>query len=66
MVLFVIGMFNAIIFQITVYRIMARERNSHQSDFILSFWGFLYFNIAMFAGKYVYFLNGINALRIQF
>ena len=34
--------------------------------FYLSLWGFLYFNITMFAGKYVYFLNGINALRIQF
>ena len=32
----------------------------------LSFWGFLYFNITIFSGKYVYFLNGINALRIQF
>lgn len=34
--------------------------------FYLSFWGFLYFSLTMFAGKYVYFLNGINALRIQF
>ena len=35
-------------------------------NYYLSLWGFLYFNITMFAGKYVYFLNGINALRIQF
>ena len=34
--------------------------------FILSFWGFVYFNITMFGGKYVFFLNGISALRIQF
>ena len=34
--------------------------------FFLSFWGFLYFSISIFASKYVYFLNGINALRIQF
>ncbi|HVZ98661.1 MAG TPA: MATE family efflux transporter [Chitinophagaceae bacterium] len=34
--------------------------------YVLSFWGFLYFSLTMFANKYVYFLNGINALRIQF
>jgi O-antigen/teichoic acid export membrane protein len=35
-------------------------------NFDLSLWGFLYFTITIFASKYVYFLNGINALRIQF
>lgn len=34
--------------------------------FDLSLWGFIYFIITIFASKYVYFLNGINALRIQF
>lgn len=34
--------------------------------FYLSFWGFLFINVKMFYGKYVYLLNGINALRIQF
>jgi len=34
--------------------------------FDLSLWGFLYYVVSMFALKYVYFLNGINALRIQF
>jgi len=34
--------------------------------FSLSFWGFVYFNIMMFGGKYVQFLNGISALRLQF
>jgi len=34
--------------------------------FSLSLWGFLYFNMSMFGGKYVSFLNGISALRIQF
>lgn len=34
--------------------------------FSLSFWGFIYFNVMMFGGKYVQFLNGISALRIQF
>jgi len=35
-------------------------------DLALSFWGFMYFNIIMFGGKYVQLLNGINALKIQF
>lgn len=35
-------------------------------SFALTFWGFLYFNVYMFGSKYVNFLNGINALRIQF
>jgi len=35
-------------------------------DFALSLWSFLFFNLSMFGGKYVSFLNGINALRIQF
>jgi len=34
--------------------------------FSLSLWGFLFFNISIFGAKYVYFLNGISALRIQF
>lgn len=35
-------------------------------DFVLSLWGFLFFNMQMFESKYIYFLNGISALRIQF
>ena len=35
-------------------------------SFFLSLWGFVYFNVIMFGSKYVYFLNGISALRIQF
>ena len=34
--------------------------------FSLSLWGFLFFNVTMFGGKYVNLLNGISALRIQF
>jgi hypothetical protein len=34
--------------------------------FSLSLWGFVYYNVIMFGGKYVQFLNGISALRIQF
>ena len=35
-------------------------------DFSLSFWGFLFFCMQMYEGKYIFFLNGISALRIQF
>nr|WP_251740808.1 MATE family efflux transporter [Gramella sp. AN32] len=35
-------------------------------NFALSLWGFLYFSVMMFGSKYVNFLNGISALRIQF
>jgi O-antigen/teichoic acid export membrane protein len=35
-------------------------------SFSLSLSGFLYFVVTMFGYTYVYFLNGINALRIQF
>jgi O-antigen/teichoic acid export membrane protein len=34
--------------------------------FSLSLWGFLFFNVSVFGSKYVSFLNGISALRIQF
>lgn len=34
--------------------------------FILSLWGCLYYIVMMYGAKYVYFLNGISALRIQF
>ena len=35
-------------------------------SFQLSLWGFFYFSVMMFESKYVSFLNGISALRIQF
>ncbi|MEJ7675722.1 MAG: hypothetical protein WKF59_24205 [Chitinophagaceae bacterium] len=34
--------------------------------FSLSLWGCIFFNVSMFGSKYVIFLNGISALRIQF
>ena len=34
--------------------------------FSLSLWGFIFFSMQMFESKYVYFLNGISALKIQF
>ena len=35
-------------------------------DFYLSLFGFLFFSVGMFGSKYVNFLNGIGALRLQF
>jgi len=35
-------------------------------SFLLSLWGFIYFNVIIFGSKYVYFLNGISALKLQF
>lgn len=49
----------------TVYSLWLGE-GKVSIPFSLSFWGFIYFNIIMFGGKYVNFLNGISALRIQF
>ena len=54
-----------LIFSSTIYRLWLGEGKVNIA-FSLSFWGFLYFNVTMFAGKYVNFLNGISALRIQF
>lgn len=40
--------------------------NKIKIDFWLSFSGLLFFFVCMFGGKYISFLNGISALRIQF
>jgi len=53
-----------LIFAKDIYRIWLNGKVS--IDFSLSLWGFFYFNVLMFGGKYVNFLNGISALRIQF
>jgi O-antigen/teichoic acid export membrane protein len=49
----------------TVYRLWLGEGKVN-IDFSLSLCGFLFFNTSVFGGKYVSFLNGISALRIQF
>jgi len=48
-----------------VYRIWLGE-GTVDIPFALSLYGFLFFNTSIFGGKYVSFLNGISALRIQF
>jgi O-antigen/teichoic acid export membrane protein len=60
----VVGIVMLILSQ-TVYRLWL-GKGTVSISFNLSLWGFLYFSITMFALKYVYFLNGINALRVQF
>ncbi len=54
-----------LIFSATIYRLWIGEGKVNIT-FTLSLWGFIYFNVIMFGGKYVSFLNGISALRIQF
>lgn len=54
-----------LIFSGTLYRLWL-GKSTVNIGFYLSLWGLLYFSLTMFAAKYVYFLNGINALRIQF
>lgn len=49
----------------TVYRLWIGE-GKVDIAFTLSLWGFIYFNVIIFGGIYVSFLNGISALRIQF
>lgn len=62
--LFAVGLI-MLIFSDTVYRLWLGEGKVNIA-FSLSLWGFLYFNVLIYAGKYVNFLNGISALRIQF
>lgn len=64
LLLFLVGSV-MLIFSQTVYRLWLGE-GTVNIGFKLSLWGFIFFNISMFGGKYSSFLNGINALRIQF
>lgn len=41
-------------------------RGTVEIGFWLSFWGFVFFIASLFGSKYVSFLNGISALRLQF
>ena len=54
-----------LIFSDPVYRLWLGE-GKVDVPFMLSLFGFLFFNTSMYGGKYVSFLNGISALRIQF
>lgn len=52
-------------FSETIYSLWLGKGTLH-IPFLLSFWGCVFFNVTMFGGKYVFFLNGISALRMQF
>lgn len=54
-----------LVFSGTIYRLWLGE-GKVDIPFSLSLWGFIYFNVIIFGSKYVSFLNGINALRLQF
>lgn len=54
-----------LLFSTQVYDLWLKKGTVH-IQFTLSLWGYLYFLLTMFASTYVYFLNGINALRLQF
>jgi len=54
-----------LVFSETIYRVWLGE-DKVTIGFSLSLFGFLFFNTSVFGGKYVSFLNGISALRIQF
>ena len=54
-----------LIFSDTIYRLWLGE-GKVEIAFTLSLFGFLFINTSIFGGKYVSFLNGISALRIQF
>ncbi len=54
-----------LVFSETIYRVWLGE-DKVSIGFTLSLFGFLFFNTSVFGGKYVSFLNGISALRIQF
>jgi O-antigen/teichoic acid export membrane protein len=49
----------------TIYRLWLGKGKVH-IDFMLSFWGFAFVGLNIYGSKYVNFLNGISALRIQF
>lgn len=64
-ILMVLGGILMLVFSDTVYRLWLGE-GTVEISFLLSLTGFLFFNTSIFGGKYVSFLNGISALRIQF
>lgn len=64
-IFFLLAGFLMLIFSGTIYRLWLGKEQVIIT-FALSLWGYLYFMVSIFGGTYVYFLNSINALRIQF
>ena len=64
-ILFIIAGLIMLLLSNTVYTLWLGE-GTVDISFELSLWGLIYFSTMMFGNKYVSFLNGISALRIQF
>jgi O-antigen/teichoic acid export membrane protein len=68
------NMFNALVFGLGIIMLLLSDRiytlwlgkNKVAIDFYLSFWGFISIISTIFGSKYVVFLNGISALKLQF
>jgi O-antigen/teichoic acid export membrane protein len=64
-IVMLLGSFIMLFFSDLLYRLWLGE-GKVIIPFSLSLWGCVYYNIMIFGSKYVQFLNGISALRIQF
>jgi len=64
-IVFVLGGILMLFLADTVYDLWL-GKDTVKISFALSFWGLVFFSFNMFAGKYVAFLNGISALKLQF
>ena len=64
-ILFIIAGLIMLLLSNTVYTLWL-GKGTVDISFELSLWGFIYFCTMIFGSKYVSFLNGISALRIQF
>lgn len=68
------NMLNMVIFVLSIIMLVLSERiytlwlgkNKVHIDFILSLWGFIFVSATIYGSKYVNFLNGISALKLQF
>ena len=64
-IVFILAGIILLLFSNSVYTLWLGE-GTVDISFRLSLWGFFYFNVMIFESKYVSFLNGISALRLQF
>ncbi|MEZ4993473.1 MAG: MATE family efflux transporter [Saprospiraceae bacterium] len=60
-----LGSIIMLVFSQRIYELWLGE-GTVDINFMLSLWGFFFFNVTIFGLKYVNFLNGISALKIQF
>ncbi len=64
-IIFLIGGVIMLFLADTVYDLWL-GKGTVEISFALSFWSLVFFSLNIFCGKYVSFLNGISALRLQF